>query len=342
MLKTIKIKNNKIGLNEKVFIIAEVGINHEGNFDTCQRMIVEASNAGADAVKLQIVDPEESYVSGTDSYTEFKDKSLTAFELEKLMELSHRINIILFATPGDFPSVRLMKTLCMPAVKISSGLLTNTPLIKASADLSVPIIISTGMGYEAEVEKAISVCKENGVFDIALLHCISLYPSPDEKVNLRRIWKKAERFKLTVGYSDHTLDDLACISAVAMGATIIEKHFTLDCTRPGADHKISMEPKAFGEMVKKVRRISDMRGDLSLDPVNEENIFRTQRHRCLVARCDIEAGEVFTAENIALKRLKPDSTGVPANSYEKVLGMVANKKVIRETPIQKNDFGPNL
>ena len=339
MSKTIEIKNKKIGLNEKVFVIAEVGINHDGNFDTCQKMIIAASNAGADAVKLQIVEPEESYVTGTDSYIEFKNKALTTFELEKLMDVSRRLNIILFATPGDFSSVRLMKNLGMPAVKISSGLLTNTPLIKAATDLSVPILISTGMGHEAEVEQAISVCKKNGVSDIALLHCISLYPSPDSKVNLRRIWKKEDRFNLIVGYSDHTLDDLACTSAVAMGATIIEKHFTLDSTKPGADHKISMEPKAFGRMVKKIRRITNMRGDLSLDPIDEENIFRAQRHRCLVARCDIGAGEVFTAENIALKRLKAESTGLPANAYEKVLGLIANKKIPLNTPIQTNDLG---
>lgn len=341
MKKTFNIGNKRVGINEDVFVIAEIGINHDGDFDICHKLIVAAANAGADAVKLQVVDPEESYVYGTESHEEFKNKTLQISDLKKLMDISNSLNVILFATPGDFSSVCVMKDLRMPAVKISSGLLTNTPLLKAATNLSVPILISTGMGYETEIDKAIDVCKENAVDDIALLHCISLYPSPDDTVNLRRILKKRDRFDALVGYSDHTLDDLACISAVAMGATIIEKHFTIDSKRSGADHRISMEPKPFEVMVKKIRRTTNLRGDYSLTPVKEEDIFRDERHRSIVARRDIEIGELFSTQNLALKRLKINDTGLPAIFYEKVMGKTAVKRLIRNTPIQLDDFVSN-
>lgn len=322
-----------IGDGHPVFVIAEIGINHHGDRELCARMMEAAAEAGADAVKLQTVDPDESYVHGTVSHKEFSNKSLSDDALSSLSQLADKLGIVLFSTPGDFSSLEQMCRHRMPGVKISSGLMTNLPLIAAAARKGLPMIISTGLAYESEIEDAVKTALAEGAPGVAVLKCTALYPAPDDTLNLSAIGAMEARFGVPIGYSDHTLDDLACLAAVALGAVVIEKHFTLDGTLPGADHHISMEPVPFAIMVDKIRRLERMRGNGSIEPVQAEITARPQRHRCLVARVDIPAGSVFSTDNLALKRPLPGCAGLPPSAYAEVLGKVARVDIKGDQPV---------
>lgn len=334
-----KLGKHWIGDGYPVFVIAEVGINHHGDPELCAQMIEAAAKAGADAVKLQTVDPDESYVHGTVSYEEFSNKTLGDDALSDLGRLADELGVVLFSTPGDFSSLELMCRHRMPGVKISSGLMTNLPLIAAAAQKGLPLIISTGLAYESEIEEAVKTAQAHGAPGLALLKCTALYPAPDDTVNACAIPEMGARFGVPIGYSDHTLDDLACLAAVSLGATVIEKHFTLDSKRTGADHFISMEPEPFAAMVAKIRRLEQMRGTGTITPVKAEVVARPARHRCLVARVDITAGTVFTKENLALKRPLPGSAGLPPSAYAGVLGKVARTDIGRDHPISTEHVG---
>ena len=331
---SFSIGNRRIGPGQPVFVIAEVGVNHLGDATLCARMIEAAAAAGADAVKLQTVDAAESYLPGTVWHTEFRDKSLDDAAMQDMMALAKRLDIILFSTPGDFVSLDRMSRLGMQAVKVSSGLMTNLPLVTAAARKGLPLIISTGMAYEEEIAAAINTARCNGSPGLAVLKCTALYPAPDDTINLSGMSALERRFGVSVGYSDHTLDDLACLSAVALGAKVIEKHFTLDKSLAGADHYISMEPAEFARMVGKIRRLQVMLGNGGIAPAPAEEAVRTQRHRCLIARCDIAAGEEFSDANVALKRPLPGAVGLPPSSYVAVLGKPALKAISRDEPIR--------
>ena len=331
--EAFEIGSRRIGDREPVFVIAEVGINHHGDSELCARMMEAAAEAGADAVKLQTVDPDESYVHGTASHKEFSNKSLSDDALSGLSRLADKLGIVLFSTPGDFSSLEQMCRHRMPGVKISSGLMTNLPLIAAAARKGLPMIISTGLAFESEIEAAVKTALDEGAPGVAVLKCTALYPAPDDTLNLNAIPAMAARFGVPIGYSDHTLDDLACLAAVSLGATVIEKHFTLDSTLPGVDHHISMEPAPFAAMVGKIRRLERMRGGGSIKPVQAEVDARPQRHRCLVARVDIPAGSIFSTDNLALKRPLPGNAGLPPSAYAEVLGKVVRADIKRDQPV---------
>lgn len=330
---SFSIGNRRIGPGQPVFVIAEVGINHHGDPALCARMIEAAAAAGADAVKLQTVDAEESYVVGTASHAEFRDKSLNDGAMQQMMTLADRLKVMLFSTPGDFASLDRMTGLGMSAVKVSSGLMTNLPLIAEAARRGFPLIISTGMAYEDEIAMAVDTARHQGSPGVALLKCTALYPAPDDTINLAGMRSLGGRFRVPVGYSDHTLDDLACLSAVALGATVIEKHFTLDKQRPGADHRISMQPEEFSRMVAQIRRLDMMLGDGRIAPVPAEEAARSLRHRCLIARRAIAVGEIFSATNVALKRPFEGFIGLPPSRYDDVLGKVARMAIALDQPI---------
>lgn len=331
--QSFKIGNQIVGEGHPVFVIAEVGVNHHGDPQLCAEMIEAASKAGANAIKLQTVEPNESYVAGTGSYEEFKDKALSDFAMLELMRYAAKLNILLFSSPGDFTSLERMIRIGMSAVKISSGLMTNTPLIERAAAYHLPLIISTGLAYENEIADAIHAAQIYGASGVAVLKCTALYPAPDDTLNLDAISTFNRRFGVPIGYSDHTMDGLACLAAVSAGATIIEKHFTLDKNRKGADHHISAEPEEFASMVLGIRRIEKMRGNGTIAPVEAEAIVRDQRHRCLVARTDIAAGEPFNEENVALKRPMLGQKGLAPAYYDVVLGKLASRSIQIDQPI---------
>jgi len=316
----ILVGERRIGAGNPCFVIAEVGINHGGDEGRCAEMIAAAAACGADAVKLQTVTPDESYHPATESYRLFRGSVLSRPALERLMTRARETGVILFSTPGDFTALALVTSLDMPAIKISSGLLTNLPLIRAAAATCRPLILSTGMARRDEVMEAVAAARGVGCRALAVLQCTSLYPAPSSTLNLRAMAALAIATGAPVGYSDHHDGALAAIAAVAAGASLIEKHFTLDASAAGADHAISLETDAFGQMVRDIRAVEAMLGSSEKAPVAAEESLRDGRHRRLVAARDIEAGAVLAAHDLFLMRLPPDRAALPAKRLPDVIG----------------------
>jgi len=306
-----------------VEIIAEIGINHGGDFNHCSKLITAASSSGANSVKLQIVDPKMSYMKNTISYNTFKDSSLSYDELNDLMQLSREKNIDLFSTPGDFKSLEVMLKLGMNKIKISSGLMTNYPLIEESIKTKLPLIISTGMAEENEIDELVSFLEQKNAQDISLLKCTSVYPSPTEILNLNGIrYLKKKYPNYSIGYSDHCLNPLACMSAVAIGAEVIEKHFTLNKKLKGPDHSSSLEPDELTKMIKAIRNIEISLGHGKKIPSISEKKNITIARKSIVAKKEILKGQLFTLKNLAVKR---PYKGVSPMNWYKIIGKRAKK-----------------
>ncbi|GGE35117.1 N-acetylneuraminate synthase [Agaricicola taiwanensis] len=334
----ITIAGRRIGAGEPAFVIAEVGINHGGSEEVAAQMIRAAAQAGADAVKLQTVDADESYAPGTASYAEFKGKELTLEAHVRLKALADSLGLILFTTPADPPSLQLSIAAGFPAIKISSGLSTNLPLIRRCAATRAPLILSTGMAEIADIDAALAAIEEGGGREVAILQCTSLYPAPAEVLNLTAMAALAERYARPVGYSDHHDGTLAVLAAVALGASVIEKHFTLDRTTPGADHALSLEPEPFARMVADIRAVEAMRGDGVKRPTEEEQRLKAQRHRCLTARRHLKAGHVLDEDDIGLMRPLPGQAGLAPAAFDATVGRRLARDVARHQPLQEIDF----
>ena len=251
-LKSFKIGNKKISSDGPTYIIAEIGVNHGGSIINCKKLIRAAYKSGADAVKLQIVDPENSYDKNHPSFEVFKNKNFNFKELKDLIKFSQNLHNS-FCNTWRFLQFKKIIKLKMPAIKISSGF-TNLPLIKEATYKKIPIILSTVWHLKMKLLMLLMFAKTN---KICILKCTSIYPAPIDKINLRAI-QSFKKFNLPIGYSDHTLGIHACISAIVAGATVIEKHFTLNRNTKGADHHISIEPKEFKRMVDKIRSTEKM------------------------------------------------------------------------------------
>jgi sialic acid synthase SpsE len=316
----IRIDGRPVGAGHPCFVVAEVGINHGGDEARCAAMIEAAAAAGADAVKLQTVTPDESYHPDTESYRLFRDSVLQEAALRRLMLRARGAGVILFSTPGDFSALALLDRLGMPAIKISSGLLTNLPLIRAAAATGRPLILSTGMAALDEVSEGVAVARDAGCRALAVLQCTSLYPAPAATLNLGAMATLAASFGAPVGYSDHHGGALAAVAAVAAGARLIEKHFTLDSHAPGADHAISLEPDAFAAMVRDIRTVEAMLGSAEKMPAAAEVPLRDGRHRRLVAARDLGTGAVLTADDVYLMRLPAGRVALPAKLLPDVIG----------------------
>lgn len=332
-MNKFKIGNHFIGDGYPTFIIAEIGINHGGSKNYCLKLVNMAIKSKVNAIKLQTINADESYVKGTNSYYEFKDKQLDEAFIKKIYNKCKFHNIILFSTPGDFASLNLLKKLKMPCYKISSGLANNIPLIEEIASLKKPTIISTGMLYEHEIKEIIKIFKRKKNNNICLLKCTSLYPSPDKTINLNSIATLKKKFPYPIGYSDHTLDDFAILSAVSLGANIIEKHITLDKKAPNADHFLSIEPPELKIMVQKIRRIENIMGNAAIIPVKQEIILRKERHRCIVASKLILKNDKINYNNIGLKRPLKNKIGLETKYYNKIIGLKVKKNILKDEPI---------
>lgn len=315
-----KIDNHKIG-SSKVFIIAEIGINHNGKIDLCKKLIRQAKISGADAVKLQISNPEYSYEKNTPSYKIFNNNKLQFSELKKIKKFCKSLRITLFATPGDFQSLELIKKLNFPAIKISSGLMTNEALIKEAVKLKKPIIFSTGMAFKSEIKKTALILKKSISKNFAILRCTSLYPCPEQFVNLNSLKNLQKEFPTTpIGYSDHTKGIDACVAAVALGAKIIEKHITLKINFETPDKKVSIDPLKFKKLVKKIRSLEKILGQENIFPTKLEIKKRSLYHRSIITVKNIIKGEVFTKNNIALKRSLNNRPGLHPKYFFKIIG----------------------
>ena len=326
------INKKLIGHNNPVYVIAELGINYNGNVDIALKMVEEASRSGADAVKLQIITADKSYTADSASYSIFKKNELPLSEWRKIVEFGKVLGIDVFSTFVNTFDLAYVEELNLPAIKISSTNITNFPLLEAIARTGKPVIMSTGMGYLSEVDEAVRFMENKGQQQIAILHCTSLYPTPSENVHLRAIQTLAAVFpRYPIGYSDHTMGISCGIGAVACGASIIEKHFTLDRKMDGPDHHFSATPKDFSRLVQAIREIELALGSPEKRPTPDEIPLRDQLQRSLVAVVDIAEGEPLDAEKIIPKR--SPIKGIAPQYFHIVAGRIARKPIPKDTPI---------
>ena len=325
-------------MSNRVFIIAEAGVNHNGDINLAKKLIDVAVEAKVDAVKFQTFKTElcVSKNAKKASYQEENTgKEESQFEMIKKLELDENThkeliayckekNITFLSTPFDSDSIKLLDELGLSTFKIPSGEITNLPYLRQIGGLNKKIILSTGMANLGEVEAAIEVLVKSGTKreNISLLHANTQYPTPMEDVNLKAMITLKNAFGLEVGYSDHTLGIEVDIAAVAMGAKIIEKHFTLDKSLPGPDHKASLEPDELSAMVEAIRNIELALGDgLKHFSKSESENIKIAR-KSIVAKCDIKKGEIFSEQNICVKR---PGDGINPMRWDEVIGQISQK-----------------
>lgn len=318
---------------KKTFIIAEAGVNHNGSIELAKKLINIASECGCDAVKFQTF-KSENLVSKIAQKADYQknntDSSENQLEMLKKIELSQNDfielqkycedkNILFLSTPFDIESIDFLASLNIPIFKIPSGEINNLPYLRKIATFKKDIILSTGMSTIEEIAQAVSVldgCK------ISLLHCTTEYPCPYCDVNLKAIQTLKDRFNLEVGYSDHSEGIEVAIAAVAMGASIIEKHFTLDKNMQGPDHKASLEPSELKEMVQCIRNIEQALGTGEKIPSASEVKNVKIARKSIVAKTDIKMGDILNEENLTVKR---PGTGISPMQWDKIIGTVAEK-----------------
>lgn len=318
-----------------VFIIAEAGVNHNGDFDTACRMVDAAKEAGVDCIKFQTFkagnlvsrDAQKAEYQKKNTDNSSQQEMLKKLELsfEQFLELKQycdKAGICFLSTPFDFESIRFLDSIDMPFWKIPSGEVTNLPYLMALAKTGKPVIMSTGMCDMEEIQAAIDVLIKYGTREIQLLHCNTEYPTPFEDVNLLAMKTMRDRFGLEVGYSDHTKGIEVPVAAVALGAKVIEKHFTLDRNMEGPDHKASLEPDELKEMVSSIRHIEKAMGTGDKTPSKSEIKNITVARKSIVAGRPIKKGELLTEENITVKR---PGTGITPMRWFDVLGTKAVK-----------------
>lgn len=316
------------------YIIAEAGVNHNGSLDTALALVDRAREARADCVKFQTFIAENAisrqaekaaYQKATTGGDTSQLDMVKRLELPfsaflKLKDRCDQVGITFLSTPFDLESIAFLDTLNMPFWKIPSGEITNLPYLLAIAKTGRPVVMSTGMCGMEEIQAAVDVLRANGTPQITLLHCNTEYPTPYEDVNLRAMETMRRRFGVDVGYSDHTTGIEAPLAAAAMGAVIIEKHFTLDRNMEGPDHRASLEPEELAAMVSGIRRVEKMlgSGEKTASPSVKKN--RDIARKSITARCAIEKGELLTEEKIAAKR---PGNGISPMRWFEVLGTPA-------------------
>lgn len=324
----------------KVLIIAEAGVNHNGNLDNAFKLIDAAVDAGVDYVKFQTF-KSENLVSKSAKKADYQIQNTgnstdSQYEMLKKLELSHQNhkllidyckqkNIQFFSTAFDLDSLQYLKEIGLDLVKIPSGEITNLPYLRKAAQLFKKVILSTGMCTMEDIEAAINVFLAEDISkdDITILHCNTEYPTPMNDVNLRAMLSIQHEFETEIGYSDHTLGIEVPIAAVALGASVIEKHFTLDNTMEGPDHAASLEPQQLKEMVKAIRNIEQaISGDGLKKPSASEMKNIEIARKSIVASTSISEGEIFTQENLTIKR---PGTGISPMEWDEVIGKVASK-----------------
>ena len=326
----MRINDRFIGNNSPCFIIAEAGINHNGDIEIAKKMIDAAKNAGADAVKFQTFKAENvasKYAEIAEYQREDMRHGEKQLDMIKKFELNYEDfkilkdycdvkEIMFLSTPHSLDAIDFLESL-IPIYKIGSGDLTNIPFLRKIAGKRKPIILSTGMANLGEIEEAIWAVEEEGNRDILLLHCISNYPTKIEDVNLRVIQTLNEAFKFPVGLSDHTLSTVIPAVAVALGACIIEKHFTLDKAMEGPDHKSSLEPEELKEMIKNIKEVEKALGNGIKKPTKEEEKIKKIVRKSIVAKVDIPKGSTIEEKMIEIKR---PGNGISPKHIDKIIG----------------------
>lgn len=332
-------------MSKHVYIIAEAGVNHNGRLDLALQLCDAAKEAGVDAIKFQTW-KTELIISKNTEMADYQKKNLgnvdSQYDMLKKLELSYdnfclikdycdNIGIQFISTADETESLDFLCELGMPFIKLGSGEITNIPYLRYCAKKNMPLIISTGMCNLSDVATAFDVLTEAGAKDITILHCTTNYPCPMDEVNLRAMQTMKDAFKCKVGYSDHTMGTEIPISAVAMGAEIIEKHFTLDRNMEGPDHKASLEPQELKYMVDCIRNIEVALGDGIKKPNASEVEISKVVLKSIVAKAAIKKGDILTSDNITIKRA---GSGIPAAHWDMILGTKALHDFDIDEPIR--------
>lgn len=323
-MRYIKIGDKTIGEGQPVFIVAEAGINHNGSLEQAEELVKRAKEVGADAVKFQTFKAESLCSRGSKNFELFKSLELNSNEWAKIAETAQSSDIMFFSSPFDEESVELLDGLGMPAFKVASGDLTYLPFLKYIARKAKPIILSTGMSTLSEIDEALNTIYSAGNKDVILLHCVSNYPTNVKDVNLKAIKTLEQVFKLPVGFSDHTAGALISIVAVSLGAKVIEKHFTLDKNLPGPDHKLSLDPSEFKEMVRSIRTVEQAVGDGIKVPRESEAEEIKAGRRSITARVNISAGATITQDMLKIAR---PGIGIEPKFIDIVIGRTAKEHI---------------
>ena len=336
--------NNGIEIKNfgKPYFIAELNSSHFGDINKAKEMIIEAKNAGVDCVKFQSWTPEtlysETYYEQNPIARRFVKKfSFNSEELKELASYSNSNGISFSSTPYSIEEVDFLLNECnVPFVKIASMEINNIPYLKYIAETGSSIILSTGMADLKEIVKAVDTITQTGNKNLCVLHCVSIYPCPSENINLRNIETLRDHFKnISIGYSDHTIGNEVPIAAVAMGAPIIEKHFTLDSSAIGMDNQMATEPKAFKNMIDLCNSAFASLGSLSRVVSDEELSQRVNMRRSVVTKMHIKKGEKISLDNIEFKR---PGDGISPEHASEILGKVVNKDIEGDHVIYFNDL----
>lgn len=323
-------------MQKKVFIIAEAGVNHNGDINLAKKLIDVAKESGADAVKFQTFISEKvvsRYAMKAEYQNENTQSKETQLEMVRKLELSfdeffelseycRKKGIEFLSTAFDFESIDFLDSLEMRTWKIPSGDITNLPYLIKIANLNQTVILSTGMSTIEDIRSAVTTLKDNGSGDITILHCTTEYPTPYGDVNLSAMKTIETEFAVPVGYSDHTKGIEISIAAVAMGATIIEKHFTLDRSMKGPDHKASLEPEELKYMVTAIRNVEVAIGSSAKKPAESEQKNMAIARKSIIVKCNIRKGEIFTEDNLTVKR---PGMGISPMRWFDVLGQTASR-----------------
>jgi pseudaminic acid synthase len=344
MNRSIKIGRREIGFNEPIYIVAEMSANHNQDFAQAVQLIKVAKEAGADAIKLQTYTPDTITIDCGNEYfrigkgTIWEGRTLyklykeayTPWEWQpKLKEIANDAGMDLFSTPFDKTAVDFLKEMDVPAYKIASFELVDIPLIRYVAKTGKPIIMSTGMATLSEIDDAVTAAKRAGCKELVLLKCTSAYPADPSEMNLRTIPHMADAFGASVGLSDHTLGISVPVAAVALGACIVEKHFTLSRAVPGPDSAFSLEPHEFKAMVEAIRVAEKALGKISYEVTEREAASMVFRRSLFVVK-DMKAGEVFNAQNV--RSIRPGH-GLRTVYLNNILGKKAAKDIKIGTPL---------
>lgn len=341
----VKIGRRYVGAGCPAFVIAEIGNNHNGDVTIAKELIVKAKEAGAEAVKFQkrtldqvftkaaLEAPYTSPSSLGATYGEHREKlELNRNAFLELRTLAKQQDLVFFATPFDKTSADFLREVGVEAYKIASFDVTNLPLLDYVARLDMPIILSTGMSTQEEVDQAVeTILRHNN--RLVILHCVSIYPTPDDKQDLAVIPVMKRRYRpLPIGYSGHEVDWLPTLVAVAQGASIVERHFTLDRAMPGPDHKLSLTSEQMGNLVREIRRVETLLGTDVKDVDADEWKTRDKHSKSLVAKLAISAGTKITTEMLTVK--SPGS-GLKPNMVHRIVGKVAQQAIAEDTLIPK-------
>lgn len=344
MRKMIKIfiEDKVVGNGFPTFIIAEAGVNHNGSLDNAKKLVDIAKESGADAVKFQTFKAEDLVTKGAQKaeYQKKLTKECSQFEMIEKLELSeddfrdlanyaNEMGIIFLSSPFDMGSVDLLDEIGVSAFKLSSAEITNFSLLGHVASKNKPVILSTGMATLEEIEEAVTYLQKE-VNDLILMHCITNYPAKIEDTNLKVLETLSKTFNVPVGFSDHTLGIEMPIAAVAMGSCVIEKHFTLDKTLDGPDHKASLEPSEFSKMVVAIRNVEKGMGTGIKELTKEEEEIKKIVRKSVTAKLDIPKETEITKEMLTIKR---PGTGIEPKYFNLLIGKITNSKIEKDTTL---------